>query len=461
MKQQISQSKKWKPVDIKIEWTKEELTAGAGIAPLVDLFVQTPHYEQVIQNLPIRKSNAGYKSEQFLLTLMSGFLYGHDCLEDLEEFENDPGIANKLGESPSPRAFGDWLRDFSDKNRSDLNRFLHTQAMSYRKQIMQKHESLIIDMDSTSHVQSGEKMEGLAWNYKQEWCLDSLVSYDQHGFCHGMTLRAGNTFSSQGAKDLIEHSFSGLLHGEEKYFRADSAFCNQEVIDTCLRVGARFTITAHDNINWSHHASEIMNWKSWTYSEQEIEEAKKKKKSLPEVELGSFVYQPSWSENLRFYVVVKRTAATAKEAPLFAGQSQEKLWKYYAVLTNWSTYHNSLQSIMEHHQNRGQSENFIREEKYGFDLKHFPCQKLSANHAYGLIALMTHNFLRVLALLDNPDKPHYSKKLRRKFVFLPGRIINHARQLILRIPIRYQKEVDRLLSAWAATRKPLQALPYG
>lgn len=52
---------------------------------------------------------------------------------------------------------------------------------------------------------------------------------------------------------------------------------------------------------------------------------------------------------------------------------------------------------MEHHALRGNSENFIREEKYGYDLKHFPCQKLSANHAYGLFALIAHNFLRTIA----------------------------------------------------------------
>jgi len=115
--------------------------------------------------------------------------------------------------------------------------------------------------------------------------------------------------------------------------------------------------------------------------------------------------------------------------------------------------------VMEHHAKRGNSENFIREEKYGYDLKHFPCQKLSANHAYGLFALIAHNFLRTIARLHRPDKPHYSKKLRRRFIFLPGKLVKHARQLVMKIPRRFQKEV-LLIREWtrAATLSTALAL---
>lgn len=37
--------------------------------------------------------------------------------------------------------------------------------------------------------------------------------------------------------------------------------------------------------------------------------------------------------------------------------------------------------------NAGNAENFIKEEKYGYDLKNFPCLKLNANYAYGLLAM--------------------------------------------------------------------------
>jgi hypothetical protein len=66
---------------------------------------------------------------------------------------------------------------------------------------------LILDMDGTSHMQSGLKIEGLGINYKGEYCLESLDSFDELGFCYGFRLREGGTFSSVGAPEEIERIF--------------------------------------------------------------------------------------------------------------------------------------------------------------------------------------------------------------------------------------------------------------
>lgn len=129
-------------------------------------------------------------------------------------------------------------------------------------------------------------------------------------------------------------------------------------------------------------------------------------------------------------------------------------WKYYAVVTNYNLFNNSYQKVLEHHQKRGNAENFIREEKYGYDLKHFPCQKLLANHAYQLLAMSAHNILRWVAIMTKPDKPHFSKKLRRKFISIPGKVVEHARQLVLKIPVRFREEVCLLNEALQATHLP-------
>jgi hypothetical protein len=218
----------WKPKEFIYEFTDEDLTASAGLGPLIDFFIASPQYEKLKECLPERKSNASYATEHFALSLLSGFWYGHDSLDDLEEFEGDPSVEEKLEGLPSARAMGDWLRDFSEANREELNRFLTRQALSCRKQLA-RDEPITIDMDSTAHEQSGQKMEGLEFNYDGKWCLDSLVAFDELGLSYGMDLRPGATFSAQGAPQMIERIFSNFAHREEKHFRADSAFCNEEV----------------------------------------------------------------------------------------------------------------------------------------------------------------------------------------------------------------------------------------
>jgi hypothetical protein len=432
----------WQPKKLKIVFTDEKLTAGAGLGPLIDAFVESPQYPKLKSCVPSRSSNASYDSMQFVLPLMAGFWHGYDCLEDVEKLEGKPDISHRLEGIPKPRAFGDYLRDFEDTHFEQMNEMLTKQGLAARKQFA-PDSPLILDMDSTSHIQSGKKIEGLAVNYKGEISLESLDSFDELGFCYGFRLRDGATFSSVGAEKEIDRIFSHLKHQDEKHFRADSAYCNKEVIRACIRQGAKFTITAHGNTGWESRVGSITDWKAWEYSEKELKWAEDRKVKLPEVELGSMLYQPGWSENLRFYIVVKRTRT--EQSSLFVQDG----WKYYGVLTNRNLFPVSLQSIMEHHAKRGNSENFIREQKIHLDLTHFPCLKMNANFGYGLIAMVAYNFLRIIARLDEPNKPHYAKKLREKYIYLPGKVVKHARQMFLKIPLKFREEVESMTTGWA------------
>lgn len=245
---------------------------------------------------------------------------------------------------------------------------------------------------------------------------------------------------------MIRQVFAHLKYTDEKLFRADSAFCNRECIEACVRAGAKFTITAHGNIGWEEKAKLISDWKEWEWSREEIELFAEKEKTLPRIELGSFVYQPGWSDLLRFYVVVKRTWKYDPEL-------KTERWYHYGVLSNLDLFRNSLQNVMLFHAKRSAAENVIREHKYAFDMKHFPCKKLKANQVYALFALIAHNHLRTVALLDNREHPLYAKRLRFKYIFHPGRIITHARRQILKLATRVMKEAQAMMRAWAATRE--------
>jgi hypothetical protein len=453
--------------ELRYEGIDDTLTSAAGLPVLLDLFSEDPLFIEFEKCLPARIGNNTYGTERIALLIWLGFLRGYDCIEDLADFEFDAGVMQKFGEIVKPRAIGNYLRDFTEKNNEDLNQFLRTYAIRARKRLS-PHLPLVIDIDSTSHVQRGRKIEGVSYNYKSEWCLDSLVAFDEQGFCHGMKLRPGSTFSCEGASDFIREIFPILPVDEVerkkekacRFLRADSAFCEQKTIHACLERGVTFTLSAHGRTGWKDRVKGgvIQEWVPWVYDEKEIKKAKKNGITLPIVELGSFLYQPTWSENLRFYFVVKRTwvekkskrtdtkkvQATEEEDPTFT----EGEWLYYGVLTNWNLFETSLQTIMTHHHRRGHAENFIKEGKLGYDLRHFPCKPLKANHAYGLLGLVAHNFIRTIALLDDPTNTHFVKHIRKKLIFIPGKVVRHAKQWWIKIPQHWKKEVDRLLHTW-------------
>jgi hypothetical protein len=68
---------------------------------------------------------------------------------------------------------GDYYRSFEEEELGELGNFVRRQARRYRHQIAPE-APLIIDIDSTAHVQRGLKIEGVEYNFKKLWCLDSL-----------------------------------------------------------------------------------------------------------------------------------------------------------------------------------------------------------------------------------------------------------------------------------------------
>lgn len=444
------------PRNISFSPSKHRLTSAAGLGTLIEAFDASKLKAPFAATLPERTSHRSMGSYRLGLIQLASFMFGHDCLADLEEFRDDETLSSVLrGESVAPRTMGDFLRDFDISNLEKLNNFLPIQAKAYRLQLerMLKKEfkpSLAphLSIDSTSHVQSGKKMEGLAYNYKDEWGLDSQVVYDELGFCWSFELRSGNTKSGDGASEQIRRAFANYKFTDEKYLSADAAYCNQDVIKTCLSLGVKFTITANQATTmWQDQIQEITNWQPYVYSQVAKKFAADQGISLPEVELGRFYWRPSWNDTLRLPVVVKRTRKT-EQLDLLDGE-----WTYYGIVTNISLHDWSLQEVSVHHNKRSNSENFIREEKYGYDLKHFPCLEMKANHAYGLLAMVAHNILRWAAIHENPSRPRFAKGFRRKFVYIPGKLVSHARMLVMRVSQKAFEEVNRL-------REALELKPY-
>jgi hypothetical protein len=232
----------WRPRYVKYLLTKEKLTDASGLGAMVEVFDRSSISREFAEFLPKRTSPRSHGSYRLGLIQLSSFLYGHDTLDDLEEFQDDPALEGIMrGETVAPRTMGDFLRDFEPEHLNRLNGYLSRMAYRIRRQMVSvlpdAHKPSAaphLSIDTTSHEQRGEKMEGVAWNYGGKWCLDSQVIFDELGLSYGMQLRPGNTKSGDDAEALIESAFSPWGRDDEKYLSGDSAYCNQGVIRTCL-----------------------------------------------------------------------------------------------------------------------------------------------------------------------------------------------------------------------------------
>ena len=146
---------------------------------------------------------------------------------------------------------------------------------------------------------------------------------------------------------------------------------------------------------------------------------------------------------LKFPVIIKKEW---REDELF--ESKCGSYHYHAVATNEDLFQKDYQHVIENYRPRADVENMIKEFKLNFDAKHLPCLSFRANEVYFLFVLIAQNLIRWMALLEEPDKPKFAKKIRQHFLHAPGRVLRGSRQITLRVKEKFYKEVKRLLEAW-------------
>lgn len=460
---------------IKIVPSNVKLTAQTGLGIFLELFNQSPLAAGFEACLPERKSHRSVGSYLLGLLILAGHIRGVDNISSLERVRKDPYLSELFRDDVAAvRTLADFLYDFEAVHLEKLNLFLNSMSKAIFEQLQpvlpssQHPERFIIDMDSTYHTSYGEAVEGVAYNYKNQWCLQSHLAFDQLGLCHGIELLPGNAKPGTGAADFIEKVFRDhrtqrvrRLEGSD-FFRGDSAYCNQYVIKKCLELGLQFTITAHKSTTqWDRNFSKAgLDWQDWEYSKEDIKKAADSGQALPKAQIARFHWDPNWAEGtLKLPIIVKRTwmdFSQLKDKEKKNGQKnffeidtvkEEGDWEYYAVVTNINLLHWSLQEVFEHHRKRGNAENFIREGKYNFNLKGFPCHSILANGAWACFAQIAHNLIRWMAILENPEKPSFAKKIREDFLFIPGKLASGSHQILLRVN-QATKEVFDKIEGW-------------
>lgn len=426
---------------IKIEASDKAFSAHGGMILFNSLMDKIGVRSLVERSLPSLVSGTGRSWDKFR-GLLSGFYAGAECLDDMEVLSRDDGFnASNDDNTYTPKAYGDFLRCFSRPQIRELQGALIDEAFMLRHATGFESSSMVFDFDSTSNEQYGEKMEGVAQNYKFIDCLDTFQVFDELGFQYFSEVRPGNTTSASGVGQAIHMIFSRLPRTKtfkrmRFYGRADSAFCNTEFFNACAAKQIGFVTSMRLNM-FEPLVSTIREWRPSNPSK----ETRIKFYDGRECEIGETIYRTeNGAELLR--VAAIRAVKKGFEGLLFKG---EEHYDYRAWVSNILEHEKSAEKLIKFYRGRGNSENYIRELKYGFDLKHYPCLKLDANRVYGLIASCAYNLTRFIATKTAEKRVHFAKAIRNRFLRLPVQVIRHAREVVFRFQRRHYEEVQRWL----------------
>lgn len=454
---------------VKLEVDKKGLVGQAGIHTILNILDSTPLGKELAQCLPPDGSNRSFGNYSLAILLIASLLTGHDCLDDIEKFVDDDLIEHLFGNKiPTPKTMGNFLRRFEYEHIEKLRLFLTKMGYALRDHAMRVHphkgEELInFKIDGTAHEQHGDKIEGVGWMVTSRnnsvFGLASQTIFDDLGFAYTGELLPASKPKGDTVK-LLDQVLKPL-RGEKlkapftKVARisGDSAFLNEHTLMCIEGHHAIFNIAAPRTIKWEDH-KHTRDWVEWEYPEEEVLKLKKKGKEPPECYVGRWHWTPSWAKGKLKYPVILKKEWRADEV---FGQECGS-FHYHAVATNENLFENSYQHVIEKYKPRADVENMIREFKLNFDAKNLPCQKFSANEVYFLFVLISQNLIRWVALIEQPDKPHFSKKIRNKLIIAPGRVLRGGRQFVMRVKKSFKQEVDRFLEAWRS--EPVRVPPF-
>ncbi len=430
---------------------REEVTAHAGIA----LLVETGRRSQVIPTaehvLPGKKNPKGLTQGQMVEALVVLSALGGECPDDLQKLRQDAGLAVLLGyELPAPSTVRGWLElchddeamakrpkqgSFIPQESPRLSALAEVVRQSVRAYVSALKPPREVTLDVDAHLVESSKRAALATYEGFRGYQPTVVTWAQTGLILADQFRDGNVPAEKDIADVVDEAYEALPSrpdGWQVRVRSDSAAYEEAILDHWQERGWQFAVSADMSVQLR----------------QEINQVKLEDWELWEEESGGFVrewaevaYVPSRSVEKRGLEPYRYLAIRIRspQGVLFSDGTGVKL---FAVVTNdWDT---GGRELLEWHRGKaGTVEQSHRVLKDELAAGVYPSGKFGANAAWLRLQVLTANLLVLLkaTALDEEYRQARPKRLRFAIFNHVGRVIHHARQMLMRVLSRVQERI--------------------
>jgi Transposase DDE domain group 1 len=455
---------------LEMEPATETLTGYGGVPLVVQTFRSLNLPEAVQQQIHIKERDRGFDESTFVESFVILNAVGGECLEDFEQLRADAGLAELIGhEIPSPEAARKFLYAFHDEQKlqeaqeqlklgglasipGESQRLVGLQAVNRHLIVgvgARATDQKIATVDADATIIASDKREAKLTfegihGYQPMlavWAETSLILADE--------LRDGNVPAHYKPLNVTRAAFQALPSTvNEYYFRGDAACHEYELIrwlEDQQRVdgpagfiGFAISMRVQPSLRKAMMAIAEREW-------EQISDEGELIRCCAEVD---FVPEYGAESKDRLPLRVIGIRIQSKQGHLLNGNEA----KYFAVVTNiedWS----ARRLIQWHREKAGTVEQVHDILKNELAAGVLPCGRFGANAAWLRLAVLTHNVLTALKRLALPVDHLWAKPKRLRFLFfnMPGRVVQHARTLRLRVATlaaritEFQEALDQLL----------------
>lgn len=415
----------------KIEFTSENLTTYAGLNPLLNYTYDEGIVQLLKENLSFENSSTERIKEKHLITMLSMNFLHPDKLKRIEMIKSDPlllkGFKIKVG---TPENVSRFLKKFNYRTTQELRDInIKTFIKLLRKSEIKE---ITIDIDSTPENVEGNQ-EGAEKGYNPghigNKCYNSIVAtcWELRAFISGYK-RPGNTYTSNGAKELIKEVCTHLKdYVDNIVFRMDSGYFNESIIKTIEEFGYNYVIKVK-----KYPGIEDGLYKTPT----RIHEKYRNK------DITAYCMKPNKWEKVRKFICV-RELKESKQVCLF--ESMKYRHDFYVTNTIWEP-----QETVWFYEKRGVCELYIKEMKNDMGLGSIVLNSFWANEAIFQLQMLAFNII-LLYKFDNmrSEYKNHIRSFRYKYIFVAAKIVKRSRQVIMKISKYYPYRkifTDKLIS---------------
>ncbi len=409
--------------------------------------------QSVREQVRVKARERGYDEATFVESFVILNAAGGECLDDFKRLRQDPGLAEMVGHAlPSPEAARQFLYAFhAEEKIAEAQQRRLPGAIAYIPEETERLAGLgrvnrdlvqgcgarcpqqrlaTVDQDAT--IIASRKQQALVTYEGTRGYQPMLAVWAEMNLVLADEFRDGNVPAQMEPRRVAQRAFAALPSTvREYYYRGDSA-CHESGLVNWLRDEQRpggppgrigFAISARmsEALHTAIQAVPEPEWESYGAPQEEIRECAE----VPFV--PGEKSEKKDAQPLRYVAIRLRK----QQGELFEDGSRER---HFAVLTNrWEL--KAARLIEWHREKAGTVEmvhDVVKNELGGGVL---PSKYFGANAAWLRLAVISHNVLAALKRLALPPELLTARPKRLRFLIFntPGRLVHHARRLLLRL----------------------------
>ncbi len=473
------------PYKYEEERSEGGMTALAGLPVYLELASVLGMGECIRNHLKVREQ--GWSDEQAVLSLVLLNLAGGDCVEDIKILEKDEGFCKILGRVetrgmrrqerrrlerrwrkerhrsvPSPSALFRYLEAFHDageeKKREKGKAFIpapneHLRGLrkanrDFLSSIQKRHPEGEATLDTDATLIATQKEEAF-FSYQGYKAYQPFnVWWSEQGVVLHTEFRDGNVPAGYEQLRVFQEALEMLPEGVRKvYLRSDTAGYEHELLRYCEKAKSErfgrieFAIGVDVTKEFKKAVAEVEE-SEWKPLWKEI----KREKIKTRIEWAEVCFVPnaisrSKNDPLYRYLATRELLEQPQlpgmeeqvELPFPTMSMEKRRYKVFGVVTNRDVEGNELINWL--HQRCGKSEeahSIMKEDLAGGKL---PSSDFGENAAWWWIMILAFNLNAAMKqlVLQGSWISKRMKAIRFSLIGLPGRVINHARGLVVRL----------------------------